>query len=222
MIFKLAGSILILSLAGCANQAELTQLSNTSVAIASLQYQALQSHKDTLNIDCTKGCGSAIISYTDPRDLPKVTGMRVRGTNDVIVEAIPPLTNAFTSAVIGVSAIRIMDDAFHAAGGNNTEVHNNSIINGENNSNDMSATTSKSTADNNTSSNDNNQDNDVANTDSYNSNDNNQADSNNDNSQVDSNDNNSSQDDNSLINQDDNSQQNQTATPTVVNPVVVQ
>lgn len=195
--------LLPLLLIGCANQAELTQLSNSSTALAALQLQAVQAHKETLIVDCKDGCGKARISYTDPRDIPRVTGSKVTGTNDVIIGVAPAVTRGVGYVAGAVSAIRIADDIFKNSGnGERTENHTTNINNGDNNTNNQTLTASQSEANDNQ---DNDyttsQDNSISNTDVSN-----------DKSVTDRND---------TVN-NDNSQQNQTATPTVVNPVVIQ
>ena len=185
-----------------------TKAVNTQAAI-------IQAQPPTLTIDCSTGCGNAKIDYLDPRDRHQLKIPHVTGTNDTIIGVMPNVVTGLGYVAGAVSAIRIFDDAFSSSGGNNTEVHNNSNIVGDDNVNNQDAQTSK--ADNNTShseanqanqANQQNQDNDVTNTDVAN-----------DKSTTDRNDT-VNNDDNSVTNNDDNSVDN-TATPTVVDPVIV-
>jgi len=125
--------VVIIVLSGCASESELQIMANNSTAIAAMQAQAAAVRKETVVVDCSRGgCGKAVISYTDPRDIQKVTGMKFTGTNDVIIQTLPSFMRAIGWLGAAWAATDIVDSIADIDTSNNTNTSNS--IQGKNNS----------------------------------------------------------------------------------------
>lgn len=148
--FKVLGLIIVVGVfiflvSGCASESELKILSDNSVRVAQMQAKAVAVRRDTLTVDCSQGgCGNAKITYIDPRDRQQVTGVKVKGTNDVIVGVAPQVVSIVGWVAGAVAAARIVDDVMAASGGNNTTTHNTTAVIGDNNTTTASTSVTKS------------------------------------------------------------------------------
>jgi len=124
---------ILVNLSGCANREELQIMADNSKAIAEMQAKAIALHKETIVIDCSAGgCGKAIISYSDPRDIQRVTGINIKGTNDVIIQTLPSFMRAIGWLGAAWAATDIVDSIADIDTTNNISTSNS--IQGKNNS----------------------------------------------------------------------------------------
>ena len=122
-------------LVNCASEQELQLAYMAQVEV--VQAQTAIQDKDTITVDCSKGgCGGAVIHYLDPRDRNRISVPIVKGTNNVIIETLPSVTNMFTWAVGAFAVTEIIDDITHNAGSNNRSTTTN--VAGQNNTVDNS------------------------------------------------------------------------------------
>lgn len=128
---KTALIVIIILLSGCASEQELSYAYQAQAAI--VEAQASVKEVDTLTVDCSRGCGAAVIRYLDPRDRKQITVPKIRGTNDAIVEVAPSATKIVTWTVGAFAATRIVDDVMANIGGGNTTTHNTTTVSGDDN-----------------------------------------------------------------------------------------
>jgi len=155
----------VLYLTGCASQAELKILADNSTEVAKQQASVAKIEIKTIVVDCTQGCGKAKITYVDPRDRQKVTGIRVHGTNDVIMSVAPSIIRGVGYVAGAIAATQIVSDlAKSSAGGVTTTTNNN--ITGDNNAQttDNAITLSESNGNQANGNQANSEDNDITNT----------------------------------------------------------
>ena len=128
----LAVSVLMSGLSSCATEPEMRMGYDAQMRIAEIQAQAIISKKETLIIDCSNGCGNAVIKFTDPRD-NKFSVPAVTNTNDVVKAVMPSVVTGIGYIAGAVAVTRVIDDVMAGAGGNNTTSHNTTSVVGDDN-----------------------------------------------------------------------------------------
>jgi hypothetical protein len=121
---------IIIQLAGCASQSELQTLADSRDNV--VRYQTEMQSQPLFTIKCGKdGCQGLDFAYTPAR--VGVVVPNVKGTNDVIVGVAPAIASSVTWLGGAFAATRIVDDIMTSAGGGNTNTHNTTSINGDDN-----------------------------------------------------------------------------------------
>ena len=118
-------AIMVFYLSSCANQQEIQTLADAEVRAVQAQ---MVNQQPLIRIECGNeqdACKGMKFAYS-PK--PKVIRMRVRGTNDVLVETIPSVIGGAATITGWVAGASVLKDAFQSSGGGN--VTNNNMGNG--------------------------------------------------------------------------------------------
>jgi len=132
--------VVLNQLTGCAGQSELKALLDSRDTV--VKHQAEMEQDDAVVIKCgSKGCPGLEVTYKRPR-MPIIVPS-VKGTNDVIVGIAPAVASSVTWLGGAFAATRIVDDIMTNAGGGNTNTHNTTSINGDDNQFSSTSTLNK-------------------------------------------------------------------------------
>ena len=133
-------AVILIQLSGCASQSELQTLANSRDNVVRAQTE-MQS-QPLFTIKCgNSGCKGLDFAYTPAKQAIIVPN--IKGTNDVIVGVAPAVASSVTWLGGAFAATRIVDDIMTNAGGGNTNTHNTTSINGDDNQFSSTSTLNK-------------------------------------------------------------------------------
>jgi len=111
---------IIIWLSGCSSieEQKLAFTSQTEVT----RLQTLKAQPKSLVVDCSKGCGYAVVTFIHHNDMQQIQVPKVRTQNDVVTETLPSIVKMVGWLGGAWAATEIISDVSRNAGSNNIEI----------------------------------------------------------------------------------------------------